>query len=333
LTVTGHGFGAGNITATVDGVNCVVTQSQDDSFSCEVQPKATISQPGNYSGSHGLRRSFYNTTSYMWHWSDFETKEHNDSLQMDTQTPYSLPGNLMANRLKGWFVPPVTTRYRFYMACDDQCRFDLDMSNNGTLVKMLETRSWTSYRDYWDFQYVSNRQTISDWVSLTAGQKYEIQTKQSEGSGTDHFTLGVEVEKTSEIPDDHHQAMKEIQYVEAKANGAFEVSTLNVSNVDTGDFKFILFATNGTPTATGKISAKATVAQLQAAVEPWFEKNAGSKITVERWIYSANGTDLNGNETAQDPTTNETLWTNSVYNITLRKYINGKSNNNIMVTT
>jgi hypothetical protein len=67
-------------------------------------------------------------------------------------------------------------------------------------------------------------------------------------------------------------------------------------------------------------------------VEPWFEKNAGSKITVERWIYASNGTDLLGNETAIDNATNATLWTKSVYNITLRKYINGKSNNNIMVS-
>lgn len=148
------------------------------------------------------------------------------------------------------------------MTCDDQCRFDLDIAKNGTLTNMLETRGWISYRDYWDFQYVSNRETISEWVTLTAGEKYEMETKQSESSGHDHFTLGVEVEKTAEIPDDHHQAMKEIQYVQVSANGPFEVSTLTVDNVDSGEFKMILFATNGTPTATGKISAKATAAQL-----------------------------------------------------------------------
>lgn len=198
----------------------------------------------------------------MWRWSDFETTDHNDSLAMDTQLPYTLPGSNLANRLKGWFVPPITTRYRFYMTCDDQCRFDLDIAKNGTLTNMLETRGWISYRDYWDFQYVSNRETISEWVTLTAGEKYEMETKQSESTGNDHFTLGVEVEKTAEIPDDHHQAMKEIQYVQVSANGPFEVSTLTVDNVDSGEFKMILFATNGTPTATGKISAKATAAQL-----------------------------------------------------------------------
>ena len=58
LTVHGHGFGNGNISAKLDGVDCVITQFQDRSFSCEVSPRSSastvnVSQPG----SHGLRRS------------------------------------------------------------------------------------------------------------------------------------------------------------------------------------------------------------------------------------------------------------------------------------
>lgn len=181
---------------------------------------------------------------------------------MESEIPYSLSTNYHANRLQGYFVPPVTTRYRFYMSCDDQCRLDLDIGNNGTMIEVMESRAWSSYRDYWDFQYVSHRQTISEWISLTAGQKYRLDTKQSEGTGGDHLTLSVEVEKTAEIPEGHHQAMKEIQYVEVKANGPFETSTLTIDGVDDGEYKFIIFATNGTPTATGKISAKATAAEL-----------------------------------------------------------------------
>lgn len=66
-------------------------------------------------------------------------------------------------------------------------------------------------------------------------------------------------------------------------------------------------------------------------MQTWFEGNAKSKINVTRIIYDANGTDLLGNETAQDNVTNATLWTKSVYNITLRKYISGKSNNNMRI--
>lgn len=90
----------------------------------------------------------------MSNWARFDTEKHTDSLSMETEIPYSLSSNWHANRLQGYFVPPVTTRYRFYMSCDDWCRFDLDIGNNGTMIKVLETRGWTHYRDYWDFQYV-----------------------------------------------------------------------------------------------------------------------------------------------------------------------------------
>jgi hypothetical protein len=157
---------------------------------------------------------------------------------------------------------------------------------------------------------------------LTAGQKYFIQGEQAEYSHTDHFVVSVEVEKTPEIPANHFHAMKEIQYVEAKANGAFEVSTLTIDNVDAGLFKMILLATNGTPTATGTISANSTAAQLKTALGSWFSKNAGSDINVERFTYNSSG----------NVTTNGTQWTKSVYNITLKKLISGKSNSNMIVT-
>ena len=34
LTVTGHGFNNENITATLDGVDCIITDYQEKSFSC-----------------------------------------------------------------------------------------------------------------------------------------------------------------------------------------------------------------------------------------------------------------------------------------------------------
>jgi hypothetical protein len=30
-------------------------------------------------------------------------------------------GYYYGNILQGWFIPPATTSYRFYMACDDNC--------------------------------------------------------------------------------------------------------------------------------------------------------------------------------------------------------------------
>ena len=61
LTVYGHGFGSGNISVTVDGVNCTVTSYYSDSFSCDIQPATSVSQTnGSFAGSHGLTWKFMN---------------------------------------------------------------------------------------------------------------------------------------------------------------------------------------------------------------------------------------------------------------------------------
>jgi len=59
----GHGFKGGNITVTVDGVNCTVSHFQDDSISCEVQNKSSPSVSGvPQLGSFGLKNRFINKT-------------------------------------------------------------------------------------------------------------------------------------------------------------------------------------------------------------------------------------------------------------------------------
>lgn len=66
LTIHGHGFNSDNITVTVDGVNCTVTNSQEDAVSCEVQPKSAPSDANSsaFVGSNGIRRQFWNHTNY-----------------------------------------------------------------------------------------------------------------------------------------------------------------------------------------------------------------------------------------------------------------------------
>lgn len=72
LTIHGHGFNSDNITVTVDGVPCTVTNNQEESVSCEVQPKTEpspvniTSDNSTYVGSNGIRRKFWNYTSLNW---------------------------------------------------------------------------------------------------------------------------------------------------------------------------------------------------------------------------------------------------------------------------
>jgi hypothetical protein len=122
--------------------------------------------------------------------------------------PYA-EGDMLGNIFKGWFVAPATTNYRFYIACDDYC--DLSLGNT-TMVseeptKLVSTTSQTDYRDWWETRGSSNKK-ISDWVSLTAGEYYYIESYHLEGSGGDHFAAAVEIEKSDAAG--HHHAMKEV---------------------------------------------------------------------------------------------------------------------------
>jgi hypothetical protein len=75
LTVTGYGFNNENITAAVDGQDCAVTSYSDNSFSCLVAEKTEISDLNiSYTGSHGIKRNFYNSTGYM-NWNNPEDYE------------------------------------------------------------------------------------------------------------------------------------------------------------------------------------------------------------------------------------------------------------------
>jgi hypothetical protein len=73
LTVSGYGFGQGNISATVDGQNCTVISQQQTSFSCLVQPRENVSVSGiPYIGSNGIIRHFINESRWL-DWNQMHT--------------------------------------------------------------------------------------------------------------------------------------------------------------------------------------------------------------------------------------------------------------------
>lgn len=41
------------------------------------------------------------------------------------EKPHNMWGDHFSSVMRGWFVAPATTRYRFYVACDDWCRINL----------------------------------------------------------------------------------------------------------------------------------------------------------------------------------------------------------------
>ncbi len=77
-------------------------------------------------------------------------------------------GDYYGQILRGWFVPPVTARYRFYLACDDYCGLKLGATPNSitSATELLAVLGWSSYRDYYK---ADGQKRISDWVTLSQG--------------------------------------------------------------------------------------------------------------------------------------------------------------------
>lgn len=51
---------------------------------------------------------------------------HTEHIATTLATPYAMDyTSYTGHVMRGWFVPPETTEYKFHMACDDYCRLFL----------------------------------------------------------------------------------------------------------------------------------------------------------------------------------------------------------------
>jgi hypothetical protein len=136
VNVTGWGFNNPNITASLDGTPCTILSYKEDSFECEVGV-ATAASPAIDTpsvGQHGLRRTLVNSSLstnsdwvYLSNYEDLTKPDwtRTESLAMTMESSPNI-GDRFAHVYKGWFVPPASTRYRFYMSCDDHCQVKMD---------------------------------------------------------------------------------------------------------------------------------------------------------------------------------------------------------------
>jgi hypothetical protein len=128
LNVTGWGFDNPNITATADGKACPVLEHHESWFTCEVASSTSVSTTNTPTvGQHGLRKLLTNSSlasnnDYvsLTNYNDLTKPDwmRNMSLALTMESSTNL-GDRFGHEYKGWFVPPATARYRFYMSCDD----------------------------------------------------------------------------------------------------------------------------------------------------------------------------------------------------------------------
>jgi len=103
-----------------------------------------------------------------------------------------LIGEYYGQVFKGWFIPPETTEYRFYMACDDHCKLRLGETPNvvESPKEILNVAAWTPFRD---FLRSHDAKRHSEWISLKKGEPHYIEAIHLEYSWGDHVSVAVEV--------------------------------------------------------------------------------------------------------------------------------------------
>ena len=122
----------------------------------------------------------------------------------------------------------------------------------------------------------------SEWIALEAGEHYYIQGQHLEGTGGDHFSVAVEIEATEEITGGHHQSMREMQKLSVETGKERETTRINITNADDGEYLLVFTnPRNNENVKSSRVSSKATVQQLQSAVQGYYKNNGiGSNIDV-----------------------------------------------------
>jgi len=74
--------------------------------------------------------------------------------ELSTLMNFAVPrdeGTYVSNHLKGWFKAPETTKYRFYMSCDDGCTLKLSETPNDIgSAKEIISKGKAGYKNYFD---------------------------------------------------------------------------------------------------------------------------------------------------------------------------------------
>jgi len=114
-------------------------------FSCVLAAKAEPTAAGTPTwGSHGIRHRFINKTAggnpsihNLVEEVHHENSRGEDGAEVSEFLALSMELNerehvRSGNLFRGWFVPPKTTKYRFYQACDDNCKLKIGKTPGST---------------------------------------------------------------------------------------------------------------------------------------------------------------------------------------------------------
>ncbi len=94
-----------------------------------------------------------------------------------------------AVRLQGYITAPLDGKYRFWIACDDNCELwlstDETLDNEVRIASLLGVERWTEPDDW--SKYASQESAL---VTLQAGQRYRVEAVMKQGLGGSNLSVG-----------------------------------------------------------------------------------------------------------------------------------------------
>ncbi len=162
-------------------------------------------------------------------------------------------GNEYGQRARGYFLPPVSGAYTFYIAADDHAQLSLSTNDQAVNKRVVASITGDSLSRQWD-KYPSQKSVA---ITLAAGQRYYIEALHKEGGFADHLAVAVD------FPDGTQHRPLEAGYLQPMASSITlpptPVNTVTVAATDA-------FAREGngddglfTVTRTGSTTSAVTV--------------------------------------------------------------------------
>ena len=148
LTITGDGFGGliDKLEVSAAGAKCQPTQLQEGTLTCTIPAIVATSTLSPYAGDRGVRYEWWRSSTVVSSLaglrglSNFPYSPSGASIAPDFELPGSCWGSggapCAGSRLSGWFVPPVSSGYSFFIRADDEA--ELWWSSDATAAQSVQ---------------------------------------------------------------------------------------------------------------------------------------------------------------------------------------------------
>ena len=194
LAISGSGFSwdAEDNDVRLGGVPCAVTSSTPNEIRCIPGPAPAASNVSVaagvwYPGGRGLLHKLWLGNPV---YNENPISQNPSKAWVNTDSAQGVSFNELeqyTQELTGFFVPPVTANYSFWVRGDDYAVVWL--SPDASPVNKVKV----AYAGSWVNSWAQYGGQVSAPVALQAGQPYWFQTRHTEGSSQDYFDIGLRI--------------------------------------------------------------------------------------------------------------------------------------------